>query len=879
MLGRYRDRVRAWSDPVGRALFRLHLRPNHLTVAGLAASFVAAGCFIAGQTKTAGLVLMLAGLLDLLDGSLARASGQVTAFGAFLDSVIDRYSDIAVMLGIVVLYARTPNPRGALVAMAGLAGSVMVSYTKARAESIGVECNVGMMERPERLICLIGGAILDVMEPALWVLAILANFTAVQRIVFTRRMMRAEPRRARVLTPLVVAALLLLPVPSRADTELERAWARAVAALQQGDAESLAHAFATEAAQASPIGDHVRWLLADALARGGDLAGARAAALAVADRYPDSRLAPRALILASVLASRAGEEDAAQAALRRLLDRYPDVVEVPEALYLLGQTAEARGNRDVAALAYRQLRVLAPTTGYAEAAADRLDVLVSAGTPLPPLSHAERIDRAERLLRGGVPKTAGDEAERIAGETRDAGIAVRALRVVADAAARLGRYEAAAKALDAAARRAPSDQQPRLRIDQARILIRAGQDKRAIALLIAVAAGAPEAEAAEALALQARAHDDANRDAEAVVVYRQIVKRFPNREAAAVALWRLGWLAWLRGDPRGAAAEWRRVAEISGARGLRLPALYWRGRALEALKDETGSEALYTKVLTEAPRGYYGMLAAQRVLGPAPAAMPREIRAPALPALPANPTEALKADPRFARVDLLRRIGLVENAWEELEDVVETSVGDPVRLYSASSAYVREERYHLALRIVRRHFGALSTSGDPALPRAFWEVIYPLGWRDEVADAAKRAGLDPYLVAAIVREESSYYPRAVSRAGARGLMQLMPATAKPMADVRGLAFEGGGLLDDPRANLEMGTAFLAGLMKEFGEPRLAIAAYNAGPRRVREWWKARRTSDLEAFVEQIPYDETRTYVKRVMLSWSEYRRLYAAPAN
>jgi CDP-diacylglycerol--glycerol-3-phosphate 3-phosphatidyltransferase len=309
----------------------MHLRPNHLTVAGLAASLVAAGCFIAGQTRTAGLVLILAGLLDLLDGSLARASGQVTAFGAFLDSVIDRYSDIAVMLGIVVLYARTPNPRGALVAMAGLAGSVMVSYTKARAESIGVECNVGMMERPERLICLIAGALLDVMEPALWVLAVLANLTAVQRIVFTRRMIRAEPRRARVLLPLLVA-VLLLPADVNASAETERAWARAVAAFQDGQTAPLAQAFASEAAMASPIGDYVRFILADALAREGDVAGARAAALSVADHHPDSRLAPRALVLASVLASHAGDEAGAQAALRRLLERYPDVLEVPEAL-------------------------------------------------------------------------------------------------------------------------------------------------------------------------------------------------------------------------------------------------------------------------------------------------------------------------------------------------------------------------------------------------------------------------------------------------------------------------------------------------------------------------------------------------------------------
>ena len=105
-------------------------------------------------------------------------------------------------------------------------------------------------------------------------------------------------------------------------------------------------------------------------------------------------------------------------------------------------------------------------------------------------------------------------------------------------------------------------------------------------------------------------------------------------------------------------------------------------------------------------------------------------------------------------------------------------------------------------------------------------------------------------------------------------MQLMPATARPMAEHRGLAFAGGELLDDPGANLDMGTAFLGGLMREFSDPRLAVAAYNAGPARARGWWQARRTSDVEAWVEQIPFDETRQYVKRVMLSWEEYRRVY-----
>jgi len=274
-------------------------------------------------------------------------------------------------------------------------------------------------------------------------------------------------------------------------------------------------------------------------------------------------------------------------------------------------------------------------------------------------------------------------------------------------------------------------------------------------------------------------------------------------------------------------------------------------------------------VLAEAPRSYYGSLAARRVEG-TPVVRPASVR------LPDDPVAAVANDPGFARVDLLRRLGLVEDALEELADVVEQASGDPVRLYGFSSAYVRDERYHMALRIFRRHFSTLAASADPALPRAFWEMLYPFGWREEVLAAAQRHSVDPFLVAAVVREESSYYPRAVSRTGARGLMQLQPATARPMAEHRGLTFAGGEVLDDPRSNVEMGTAFLAGLLVEFKDPRLALAAYNAGPTRLRGWWKTTRTSDLEAFVEQIPFDETRLYVKRVMLSWDEYRRVYGS---
>jgi phosphatidylglycerophosphate synthase/TolA-binding protein len=666
MLGRYRDTVRAWSDPAGRALLAVRLRPNHLTLMGLGVSLLAAAAFIAGRTRWAGVLLIVAGLFDLLDGSLARASGQVTPFGAFLDSVIDRYSDLVVLLGIVVLFARTPNERGSLVAMAGLVGSVMVSYTKARAESIGVPCTIGFMERPERMLCLIVGALTDLLEPALWVLAVLANVTAVQRILFTRRSTRdVEIFRAVVLgiclaatpaasqpaselppappeasatpsaeterspstpttpetagapvapspappaastpppmTPAAGNATVTPPVPASPSKtvraggpppDVERAWAQAVAEHQQGASAALVREFSTPAALEGPVADHLRWVLADALERGGDLSGARVMAASIAERHPDSRLAPRALIMAATLASKEGDEAAAQAALKRLIESYPDAPELSEALYLLGMSAEARGQLEPAAQAYRQVMLLAPTSGYSSGASARLAVLTAAGTRLPELTMPQRVDRAERLLRGGVPSAATEEAERVVKEARDPGLVVRALRVVADGAARLGRYDAAAKAIDLAIPHAPPDLRPRLRLEQARFLSRTPQKERALTLYSTVSGAAAEAEASEALYQRARLLDDLDRANEAEGVYRSVATRYPAREVAGASLWRLGWLAYLKGDVRGAEQRWSRMLTSPGGRSFRLGGLYWKGRAVEQLGRRDAANAL-----------------------------------------------------------------------------------------------------------------------------------------------------------------------------------------------------------------------------------------------------------------------------------------------
>ncbi len=191
MLSHYKERFAHWTDPVARALLGLRLRPNHLTVLGLGVSLLAALSFGRGRERWGAALLILAGLFDFFDGSLARLSGQVTPFGAFLDSVIDRYSDLVVLAGIVFFF--WGHPQEVVLTLIALIGTVMVSYTRARAQAIGVACEIGLMERPERMIVLIAGGLFALMTPALWVLAVLVNLTAIQRILHTRRAARRQP--------------------------------------------------------------------------------------------------------------------------------------------------------------------------------------------------------------------------------------------------------------------------------------------------------------------------------------------------------------------------------------------------------------------------------------------------------------------------------------------------------------------------------------------------------------------------------------------------------------------------------------------------------------------------------------------------------------
>ena len=161
------------------------INPNLLTFLGMFVNLWAAVLFATGMFRTAAAVIFLAGFIDMLDGQVARRSKRVTAFGAFFDSTLDRYSDMALYMGLLVFYAVNGRAQYVILAAVATAGSVMVSYARARAESLIPLCKVGFMERPERLVLLILGGTFDRMAPALWVIAVVSTLTVIHRIVYT----------------------------------------------------------------------------------------------------------------------------------------------------------------------------------------------------------------------------------------------------------------------------------------------------------------------------------------------------------------------------------------------------------------------------------------------------------------------------------------------------------------------------------------------------------------------------------------------------------------------------------------------------------------------------------------------------------------------
>ncbi len=369
--------------------------------------------------------------------------------------------------------------------------------------------------------------------------------------------------------------------------------------------------------------------------------------------------------------------------------------------------------------------------------------------------------------------------------------------------------------------------------------------------------------------------EDQGKFDEAIAMFRQVAKLGDSASQRAEGLWRTGWAQYRTARYRDAAETFRAVVELH-VNGFEPQAMYWAARAEEHGKSN-GVGDQYARVCQRHAYSYYCQLAARRAslpsVSPVMVAVER-LAGEEAERLPENRRPEIEKHAVYQRGIELKTLGFAQDAARELGALTEQYSRDQDVLLAFSTMLSEVGAYHPALRVAKVHFKEkLERSGLPTAP-ALWTVAYPTGLVPTIS-AQGITAVDPYLAAAIIREESQYDEKAVSVVGAVGLMQLMPVTANAVAQRYGFPTVGREELFDQETNIRLGVRYLGQLLEQYnGNLAHAVAAYNAGPIAVNSWIAVHRGRDQDEFVELIPYQETRLYVKRVLRSYGEYRRLH-----
>ena len=357
--------------------------------------------------------------------------------------------------------------------------------------------------------------------------------------------------------------------------------------------------------------------------------------------------------------------------------------------------------------------------------------------------------------------------------------------------------------------------------------------------------------------------------------YRRLVDGSPNGQDAPVAHWRIAWQAYRERRAEAASLLEDHLRRFSNSPYIG-DVLYWLGRIAERDGNAPLARAYFGKLWDRYPQTYFGGRAAERLkaLGPGPRATAEvlDFVPPPPPARSVDEDTPPAAEARVERARALHSVGF--DATEELEyraAYAETNV--PGLLLDAAQAAAEAHHYSVAFVTVRQIVPQLESHPIHDVPRDVWRAAYPLPYQPELERLAPQAGVDPMQVAGLVRQESGFERDAVSRAGAIGLMQLLPKTAKKLARRLKLRYARDRLFD-PDYNLRLGTVYFADLRNRLGSTEGALAAYNAGDDRVVGWQAGRNFEEPAEFVESIPFTETRDYVQIVMRNSAIYQALY-----
>jgi soluble lytic murein transglycosylase len=625
--------------------------------------------------------------------------------------------------------------------------------------------------------------------------------------------------------------------------------------------------------QAGDLGDYIAYYLGTCYLQTGRQ-GEALATLADFDKtYPDSVLIRDAhLSYAGTLLT---EGRAAEASELLEKDRAPVRSDIE---FTLGRAYEALGENAKAAQALANVYYNMPTAAEADAAYAELRNLRIA----PEATAAQHKTRAELLMKARRYNDAVEEYRDLAIHASPAERPSAEL-ALADALHRAGRNREAKAELTTLPSASVDQQAERLYIlseiawvsDQNDEFYRTVDELRKLA---------PTSQWLEAALLSvANLHLVHHEYDQALDAFRELQQRFPTGARASYAHWKAAWLTLRQGRTEEAKKEFDEQIELYPGGNETSAALYWRARLAEEDNQPERARAYYEKLSERFHNYYYAELGRERLQKlPATADPPGQY--PLLDHIPPLEhgdkimlSELPTDDLHLQKAQLLGNGGLVDFAVRELQAAAAADGGNWAPAETAK-LYIDTGHYDRAIEVMKKSVPSYFAVDLPTLPREYWEALFPRPYWPDLKRFSLENGLDPYLVASLIRQESEFNPVAVSRANAVGLMQLLPRTGKLVAKQASVRHYNASQLYTPAVNLQLGTRYFKGMVDQFGGSfEYALAAYNAGSDRVEEWMGEGKYRDQIEFVESIPFTETREYVQAIMRNAAVYRQLYGAP--
>jgi soluble lytic murein transglycosylase len=589
---------------------------------------------------------------------------------------------------------------------------------------------------------------------------------------------------------------------------------------------------------------------------------------------PSGHLGDAALWLAADASELLGDWPAVVRALQALANN--QAADPQRTQLRLGRAAVKVDDKRLAAAAFNKVYYEYPLTVEADEAREELDKLNAPNPPAPPTPDRVKLDltRAERLYNAGrytdARKSFDSLRTLVAGDERQ----MVDLRL-AECDYQLKRYQQAHDGLRAYIDRAKNRQQE-AQFFYLNALRQLGRKDEYLALVRAFVDGNPNQPFAEAALNELGTYYILeNDDAKAAEVFAEMYRLFPRGVYGERAAWKAGWWAYKNGEY----AETIRVFEsaaITFPRADYRPAwLYWTARARVAMNDRENAEAGFRQVIADYRNSYYGRQAThevERLIAPTRPAGAGPV-APARRTLPPTIVAGV-APPNAPLIRALLAAGLYDDAILEVRKIQRISGSTPMLDATIAYALNRKGDLRLGITAMRRAYPQFMSHGGEALPTPILEVIFPVDHWELISKHSALKKLDPFLMTALIAQESTFQADIRSSANAYGLMQIVPATGRRYASTLGIRPFRTARLTEAETNIRIGMTYFSDLLRQFGNVAPALAAYNAGEHRVSRWLAERPGVDQDEFIDDIPFPETQNYVKRIIGTAEDYRTLY-----